>query len=69
MLGNITQCLEKHLNERVVGFLKHMLKLLWTTEKDEVSVRSYIVKLLVVSIVNYCLIKKRQMKYGGTELS
>lgn len=36
---------------------------------DEVSVRSYIVKLLVVSIVNYCLIKKRQMKYGGTELS
>lgn len=26
---------------------------------DEVSVRSYIVKFLVVSIVNYCLIKKR----------
>lgn len=63
------QCLEQHLNERVVGFLKHMLKLLWTTEKDEVSVRSYVVKLLVASVVNYCLIKKRQMKYGGTELS
>lgn len=63
------QCFEQHLNERLVGFLKHMLKLLFTTKKDYMSVRSYIVKLLMASVINYYLIKKRQIKYGGTESS
>lgn len=66
VLWNIMQRFEQHLNERLVRFLKHMLTLLCTTEKNEVSC---IVNSLVASVVNYCLIDKRWMKSGKTKSS
>lgn len=66
VLQNIMQHFEQHLNERLVRFLKHMLILLCTTEKNEMSC---IVNSLVASVVNYCLIEKRWMKSGGTKSS
>lgn len=63
------QCSEQHLNERLVGFLKHMLKLLDTTEKNEESIRRFVACIFVAGVVSYYLINKRQMGAGGTQSS